>query len=187
MKKDFQCEACACTFIDYPSNERRFCTVPCYEKWKAAQLSTEDRFWGKVEKSPTCWLWRAGKRRRGYGHFWVKGRGIIASRFSWELANGPIPHDLNVLHACDNPPCVRPDHLFLGTKKENYDDSFNKGRSTQPRIGKANPISRLLESEIKEIRKRYESGETQPKLGQEFGVTRSAIGKVVRRETWRHV
>jgi HNH endonuclease len=89
-----------------------------------------DRFWDKVEKTPTCWIWTGGTARFGHGlrredkHL----RFAVASRFSWELHFGPVPDGLCVLHHCDNPPCVRPDHLFLGTKADNTADMMAKGR-----------------------------------------------------------
>jgi len=87
------------------------------------------RFWAKVEKTEGCWLWR-GAARRGYGAFSPQhGTTRPAHRVAWELANSaPIPDGLCVLHRCDNPPCVRPDHLFLGTKKDNAQDAIRKGR-----------------------------------------------------------
>lgn len=97
-----------------------------------------DRFWPKVNKSgPTiraelgsCWVWTASRDRSGYGKF---GRGRLrgwtkASRVSWELAHGAIPNGLWVLHRCDNPPCVNPGHLFLGTARDNNRDTAAKGR-----------------------------------------------------------
>lgn len=92
-----------------------------------------ERFWSKVKKTETCWVWTAGtfKYRNGYGQFRVR-RGdppAYAHRFAWELVNGPIPQGLHVLHRCDNPPCVNPAHLFLGTQIDNYRDMVSKGRS----------------------------------------------------------
>jgi hypothetical protein len=90
--------------------------------------SAADRFWSKVEKSDECWKWTAGKHNAGYGVFWEKGRFYKAHRWSWERERGPIPDGLNLLHKCDNPACVRPDHLFLGTQKDNVNDMVSKGR-----------------------------------------------------------
>lgn len=91
----------------------------------------EQRFWKNVRKTDACWEWTASKRDRGYGQFMPKpGRPIIASRFSWELAHGsPPPAGAFVLHTCDNPSCVRPDHLFLGTHDDNMADMMAKGRA----------------------------------------------------------
>jgi hypothetical protein len=92
-----------------------------------------DAFWSKVGRAGICWEWRGSKSKYGHGQFQyttapnVRVR-VGAHRFSWELANGPVPDGLWVLHHCDNPPCVRPDHLFLGTHKDNMADMKAKGR-----------------------------------------------------------
>lgn len=86
-----------------------------------------ERFWSKVEKTDTCWLWKASTRA-GYGSFKLNGKVIFAHRFSYELANNGIDKDLMVCHKCDNPLCVNPDHLFLGTNSDNMKDCYSKGR-----------------------------------------------------------
>ena len=90
------------------------------------------RFWEKVDKTDDCWVWISSKisskPNRGYGRIWVNGKPELAHRISWEIANGPIPKGMQVLHRCDNPSCVRPDHLFLGTQRDNMQDSIEKGR-----------------------------------------------------------
>lgn len=92
----------------------------------------EDRFWSKVRKDDGCWEWTASVNRRGYGwlHFGgkVERKALKAHRVSWEIHNGPIPDGLWVLHKCDNPRCVRPDHLFLGDRTDNMRDCAAKGR-----------------------------------------------------------
>jgi hypothetical protein len=100
-----------------------------------------DRFWAKVEKMPDgCWVWQAARSVSGYGLLAPSGgvRGDRrAHRVSWELHNGPIPAGLWVLHSCDNPPCVNPDHLFLGTRSDNMRDCASKGRlNTQVGTGR---------------------------------------------------
>lgn len=93
----------------------------------------EERFWEKVEKLTDCWVWTAGTDDKGYGRILNKrkehGGETRAHRLSWILHNGPIPTGLYVLHKCDNPPCVRPDHLFLGTNLDNMRDMKEKGRA----------------------------------------------------------
>jgi hypothetical protein len=113
-------------------------------------MTVEERFWEKVEKSDGCWEWKGGKVGDGvrektrYGRFATSTtRGnvvlVLPHRFSWELHHGPIPKGLFVLHACDNPPCVRPDHLLLGTQTANMLDASNKGR-----LGKSGAVVRQL-------------------------------------------
>ncbi len=93
-----------------------------------------ERFEEKINKNEKtkCWEWRASTRR-GYGLFKYKGKTTSAHRFSWELYNNKIPDGLLVLHKCDNPPCCNPDHLFLGTQKDNVIDMHNKGRGVDNR------------------------------------------------------
>lgn len=96
-------------------------------------LSAEVRFWAKVDKTAKCWNWIASKKPRGYGHFFADGKQILAHRFSWELHMGPIPAEQCVLHRCDNPACIRPEHLFLGDYADNARDMTQKGRRYQPK------------------------------------------------------
>lgn len=88
------------------------------------------RFWRHVDKSGDCWVWtaRRAKGSKGYGLTTIGRVTVKAHRLSWQLANGPIPSGLHVCHRCDNPPCVRPDHLFLGTHQDNMADKVRKGR-----------------------------------------------------------
>lgn len=92
------------------------------------------RFWAKVSKSDGCWEWIGRKDGGGYGKVYDEGkRDLCAHRVAWALTYGPAPHDAQVLHRCDNPACVRPDHLFLGTNTDNMRDMVAKGRHSQSR------------------------------------------------------
>lgn len=97
------------------------------------KLAEAKRFWAHVDKSGGCWVWLGTRHGKGYGH--VKSGGVVrkAHRVSWEMVHGPIPDGLLVCHRCDNPPCVRPDHLFLGTARDNTQDSISKGRTRRQR------------------------------------------------------
>ena len=146
-----------------------------------------ERFWPKVDKSGECWVWTGYRNPSGYGelHRGRRGTGMVrAHRFSWELANGPIPRGLCVLHRCDNPPCVNPDHLWLGTKADNQRDMASKGRGTKTGLpGESNPNARLTRVEIHAIRSA--SGESGNWLATKYGVTRNHIYTIRARRNWR--
>ncbi len=88
-----------------------------------------DRFFHKVDKASDCWGWLAGKDKDGYGKIKVSGKTVQAHRLSWNIHNGSVPEGVHVLHHCDNPSCVNPDHLFLGTHLDNMHDRDAKGRN----------------------------------------------------------
>ena len=143
-----------------------------------------ERFWSKVDKSGDCWLWTAGKIC-GYGQYTLPGRiSSRAHRVSWMMANGPISGNLLVCHKCDVKSCVRPDHLFLGTNKDNADDCVNKGRNTR---GRKTTFAKLSERSVREIRASSGRGVLGIVLAKEYGVSPKAISKVIRRESWGHI
>ena len=88
-----------------------------------------ERFLDKIEKTSSCWNWLASKDRDGYGRIKISGRTFQAHRASWDIHNGSIPEGMSVLHHCDNPSCVNPFHLFLGTALDNVRDRDAKGRN----------------------------------------------------------
>jgi hypothetical protein len=154
-----------------------------------------ERFWEKVKKAPGCWTWTAAKYANGYGLFafsqpWRRG---YAHRASWELAFGAIPDGLWVLHHCDNPACVRPDHLFLGTHADNMRDMKSKGRwnlngARTSLAGENHPMRRLTETAVRDIRRRFAAGGiTKRALAREYGVHEAHIGSIVRGRTWKAV
>src|SRR5688572_5586831 len=101
------------------------------------------RFWSKVDKTTTCWLWVGTRHYKGYGDFAPSGqKKVKAHRYSWELHKGKIPNGMQVLHRCDNPPCVNPDHLFIGTNRDNVSDAIAKGRHVMPRMSWAERMQR---------------------------------------------
>lgn len=167
-------------------------------------------FWARVDKTSSCWLWRGPTNGR-YGRI---GRRTYAHRASYELAYGQIPRGQFVLHRCDTPLCVRPDHLFLGSAKENSEDAKEKGRvasgdrhgtrtrpesrarglrhgtRTHPEAisrGEERPMAKLTEQQVREIRTMCDLGEKRSLLARRYGVTVTVIRRIANREGWRHV
>jgi hypothetical protein len=159
--------------------------------WQARKKpSADERFWSKVDRAGDCWLWTGSKDGRGYGHFQpVNGRGMGAHRWSYARAYGPIPQSLYVCHHCDNPSCVNPAHLFLGTASDNQQDSIRKGRAYLiPPLalsGEENPCVKLQEAQVLEILRRHSEPLTE--LAKEFGVTKHAVWRIRHRKTWKHL
>jgi len=151
-----------------------------------------DKFWGKVkvvEDAKSCWEWQGSRDKDGYGRIGVSRKDFKktfkAHRLSWELQNGPIPPENCICHRCDNPPCVRPDHLELGTVYDNNHDKEKKNRQVR---GEKNGMKKLTEREINEIRRVYDHGKlNQTELAEIFGVSQSAISKIIRMQRWTHV
>lgn len=140
-----------------------------------------DRFWSKVDLSEPegCWEWRGTRYAGGYGYFSFGRKGVLAHRVAYELCVGPIPEGLWVLHSCDNPACVNPDHLRPGTPKENSADMVARGRSGRPG-------ARLTEAAVRIIRRSYQAGgASQRGLAEVFGVSQHTIYQVVNYKTWK--
>lgn len=140
--------------------------------------SPSERFWSKVQKSNDCWVWTGRKTKFGYGMASIKRRRIDTHRLSWEMHNGLIPKGMCVLHKCDNPPCVRPDHLFLGTQKDNVNDMVQKERAT----------SSLCAKDVREIRALYAGGGvTMKAIGAQFGIHKGTVRGIIKRLRWAHI
>ena len=156
------------------------------------------RFWKYVNKmgpvhpklGTRCWLWTGAKTAGGYGRMRVNNTMVMASRVAYLLRVGEVPPGLNVLHHCDNPPCVNPAHLFLGTKGDNIRDMYAKGRQNNPSqrcppVGELHPQHRLTWNDVDEIRRLRGAGWSQPALVERFGVTQTHISRIVLGKSWR--
>lgn len=151
---------------------------------------TKKRFFNKVQKTSRCWLWTASSNRKGYGQFGVKmGRWKIkyAHRMSYEFFVGKIPKGFLVLHKCDVPLCVNPDHLWIGTHMDNCKDKIKKGRMADTK-GQKNGRAILSEDEVRRMRKMYLTGKySQVELGKFFGIKKSMANRVITKVAWKHV
>lgn len=159
---------------------------------KGQRIPLEQRFWAKVKKTEACWLWTAFASPDGYGVVRVEGKNVRAHRMSWVMANGSIPDDLCVCHHCDTPLCVRPEHLFLGTNKENTHDAMSKGRFWQHKAlthswpGENNPRAKMTYAQAEWVRRVVASGISQGDAGWLLSVGQAHISKIVRGEIWSH-
>lgn len=148
-------------------------------------------YWPKVDTSAgpdLCWPWIGKRDPNGYGNFDAHPGMRSAHRFAYFLAHGEIPEGMFVCHRCDNPPCQNPGHLFLGTQADNMADMWGKGRAVTPfRNGSGNPLAKLTEQSVREIRRLVSEGVPQKELAALHGVSRPTISLVVSRKLWAHV
>lgn len=174
------------------------------------------RFWSKVSKSSECWNWSAYRGKTGYGVIGFRGKVVRAHRLSFTVHKSGIPQGMCVLHTCDNPACVNPAHLWLGTQTENCEDKCAKGRNvsvsgdahysrihpeklargnnhhskTKPESvlrGERHPLAILTQSKVAQIRDLEFSGTPRKRLAAQFGVTKSTIAAIVARRIWKTV
>src|SRR3990167_1511770 len=146
-------------------------------------LTVLERFEQKYVPEPNsgCYLWTAAANRDGYGHIKIEGKNEQAPRVAWRLYHGAIPAGLMVLHTCDTPACVNPDHLFLGTGLDNMEDKVSKGRQAR---GEANSRAGLTVSDVTRI-----SGDQRSlsAIAAEYGISKTHVSNIKRGVCWKHV
>lgn len=149
---------------------------------------TSARFWAKVHKTEQCWIWIAALfRETEYGAFSFNSRPISAHRFSWILHFEEIPKGLFVLHKCDCRRCVRPDHLFVGTQRDNMIDMRCKGRTFHP-CGEDSGKARLTNEEVFEIRRLHSiEGMKAPQIARMFDTGERNVHHIINRQSWTHI
>lgn len=140
---------------------------------------TDPLFWSHVKQTDDCWEWQGATRTDGYGFAKREGKYVAAHRYAFTLTQGPIPTGLQILHTCDNKLCVRPDHLRLGTQKDNMIDMALKKRQH---------VQVLSPSQVQDIRRRHASGKaTCREIATEFGLTKRHVNKIVQGVAWKHL
>lgn len=151
--------------------------------------SPRERLWQRVIKTDGCWMWTGSKAGAGYGVMQVNHAHIYVHRLSWEIRNGgPIPEGMEVMHECDTPACVRPDHLKLGTHDENMKDMITKGRrNARGAIGERNSGAILTTNDVLRIRYLRGRGWKVVQIAEAFCIGTRAIGRVLLRRSWGHV
>ena len=186
LKITHTCQRCGKLFHPWSkgkdaSKPRLWCSYAC------RRPPLLERFWNQVNKTETCWVWAGDTDKDGYGRLWnnEKKGSERTHRLSWEIHNGPIPSDQQVLHQCDNPPCIRPNHLFLGTNTDNNNDAITKGRNPQ---GEWHGRAKVNTEQVREIRRRYrEEGVSQQRLADKYGLKQTTVSQIVRLTVWKSV
>lgn len=148
-----------------------------------------DRFWAKVQRGEPheCWPWIGARDRDGYGQFKILGVQHGAHRIAWMLhseSSAPPARPLEVMHSCDNPPCVNAAHLSVGTHRQNLADMAKRGRA--PR-GSKHHNAKLSEEIVREILRRVAAGETRRAIGAAMGINENLVSQVATRRIWRHI
>ena len=159
-----------------------------YQKrdYKAAALQ---RFWSYVDTTNTCWTWKGSRLPSGYGRFSYRGKADYATRALWELLHGPIPTGMHVCHTCDNPPCVNPAHLWLGTPADNMHDRDAKGRGKPGGNRTAGYIGtgrKLTDTQVRDIHYRLDHHLAKPgEILRDYGISRNALYQIRKGITYK--
>lgn len=186
------CPRCKVNFLapkrDVSKGWATFCSRKCAKPSYTDDSLTLEIVMKSVDVGETpdsCWTWTGRTNRDGYGE--IGGRQLttpMVHRIVWRLVNGSIPASMKVLHRCDNPPCCRPDHLFLGTTQENVADMVSKGRQSR---GMSRPNVKLSDEHVRQIRMLLQQGVCRKDIARIFGVCRSTVGHIATRRQWSHV
>jgi DNA-binding transcriptional regulator YiaG len=215
MPVTYVCLTCHASFVTYPSKISRgggkYCSKPCadYGKSHFSLAVLADRFWSRVTKTETCWLWTGYTKLNGYGCLTVEKRPTYAHRMAYELTYGPMLPGLQCLHTCDTPACCRPDHLYAGTPYDNMRDMYERQRDidhTKPESrprgdrhgsrthpervarGERHGNAKLTDVDVREIRRlRREAHMTMQAIADVFGVSASIVHRILSGAGWKHI
>lgn len=153
--------------------------------WCLMPKLTQNDFWNRVDKTESCWIWKGRTDRQGYGWFRWDYRDQKSHRLSYQWAKGSIPQGQFVCHSCDNPSCVNPDHLWIGSLQDNHRDMMNKGRHGYGVMkGSKNASAKLTEAQVLEIRA---TPGPNWRIAEKYGVSKCTIDEIKTRTTWRHI
>lgn len=196
QKKNSTSVCCYCykEFLIHTYDKNRgqkYCSRSCHtsQRNKDAALSTQELFFKNISKEyhvDGCWVYK-NTNQAGYGRITINQKDVLAHRYSYEINYGFISHDLCVCHKCDNPSCVNPDHLFLGTLKDNYDDMVSKGRRAPYQKGSGHWKSKLNEQQVLEIKEKLKNGEGVTQIGRDYNVAHTLISRIKNGTRWKHV
>lgn len=188
------CVGCGKAFLTTPREIRRgygrYCGRPCVTNaHRGIATPLLESFLQRADRSggdTTCWPWTGGQAPGGYGSFCTSLlRTMRAHRASYLFFRGPIPPGLLVLHRCDNPGCVNPRHLFLGTQQDNMDDAWSKGRM-RPAKGEESGLAKLTWDDVRQMRELHATGAWKPAaLAERFGISLRQVTNVVCRHCWK--
>ena len=137
-----------------------------------------NKFFEKVKKTETCWLWTGATSESGYGAFGYRGKWMRANRVSFLIHKGEIPEEMLVCHSCDNPQCVNPDHLFLGTPTDNMNDMIKKGRSKFQPKGEKNTACKLTDKQVLEIKEMRKNKIAAKEIAKKFNISADYVYEI---------
>jgi hypothetical protein len=164
------------------SNRIRSCGCLRSTHRETYKEDSKKRFLEKIKIKNECWEWIRRKHRQGYGQFGYKRKYMLAHRASWILFKGDIPENMSICHKCDNPSCVNPEHLFIGTHADNMIDAFMKNRKSTK--GYKHPRSKVTNETIEKIFKLRAKGMTQLAIGLICGICQHMVSKILRKKHW---
>lgn len=157
----------------------------------SGRIPLPERFWARVRKTKTCWIWTGSRNGKGYGIIWANGKSkpyLMAHRYAYELLRGHLPNRVLAIHKCDTPLCVRPHkkHVVPGTYRENSLDMYERGRRKILRfLGERNGNSKLTAKDVSIIRKASRGQLSTKLLSERFGVCTETVRRIIRGEYWR--
>lgn len=176
-----------CQYCNAPRHPEhtRYCSAACQQADSSYNVLL--RMLGNIPNGDACLEWPRARACK-YGAIWDGRRTQYAHRLAYEITHGAIPKGLCVLHRCDNPPCFRPSHLFLGTDGDNVRDCIAKGRMRRcPALGERASGAKMTEAKVIEIRKLAADGIRQVALAKQFGIRQCTISQIIRRDSWKHI